>query len=109
MVKKEVDTEKPIKIDNQIVENVLEICLYQQIEESYHWMSLIEQQIKFCEIQILHLKEYKPYWFQRKKLKEHNKDIEILEDRIWEYYKKINDEIEIIEKMIGMIGSALED
>lgn len=78
---------------------ILDLCLYQQIEESFHWMKLVEKQIKFCEMQIAHLEEFKPLWFQKKKLKVYYEDIELLEDKIYDYYRQINKEVEMINKM----------
>ena len=80
-------------------DKILDLCLYQQIEESFHWMKLIEKQIEFCEMQIAHMEEYKPFWFQKKKLKAHYEDIELLEDKICDYYRQINKEVEMINKM----------
>lgn len=88
------------QVDNDnLCDKILNLCLYQQIEDSYYWMKLIEKQIKFCEMQIAHLEEYKPFWFQKKKLKAHYEDIELLEDKICDYYRQINKEVEMINKM----------
>lgn len=103
-MKKTKDNESS-PIDNEEITNkVLDLCIWYQIEDSYHWMRLIEQQIKFCEIQIAHLEKYKPYWFQKKKLKAHYEDIELLEDKICDYYRQINDEVKLIEKMRSSIS-----
>ena len=46
-----------------------------------------------------YLEEYKPFWFQKKKLKAHYEDINLLEDKICDYYRQINKEVEMINKM----------
>lgn len=86
------------KNDEELSNKVLDLCLHHQIEESYQYMRLKEKQIKFCEIQIDHLKKHKPLWFQKKALKSYYEDIDLLEDKICDYYRQIEEEIDLIEK-----------
>ena len=50
-------------------------------------------QIKICRIQIKYLLEHKPYFFQRKKLKQYYEQIYKLEDKLDNYYRKLGQEI----------------
>lgn len=66
---------KKVENDEKLSNKILDLCLHQQIEESYQYMKLKEKQIRFHEIQIEYLQSHKPYWFQRKELKSYYKDI----------------------------------
>ena len=92
---------KKIENNNQvnITNKILNLCFYQQIEESYYLLKLIEKQIEFCELQIKYLNRFKPYWFQKKKLISHNEDIQKLKNKICNYYIQINNELKIIEEL----------
>ena len=87
-------------IDNQeLVEKIIDLCLYYQIEDSHRWLKMINLQIEYCNLQIEFLLDNKPFWFQKKKLEAHNKQIEELENKIVDYYKQIEEEVEMIIKM----------
>lgn len=88
-----------VENDGELSNKILDLCLHQQIEESYQYMKLKEKQIKFCEIQIEYLQNHKPYWFQRKELKSYYEDIDLIEDQICNYYVQIEKEIRIIEEL----------
>lgn len=90
---------KEVKKDEELSNKILDLCLHQQIEESYQYMKLKEKQIKFCEMQIEHLKNHKPFWFQKKELKAYYEDIDLIEEQICNHYKQIEDEIKIIEEL----------
>lgn len=90
---------KKVENDEELSNKILDLCLHQQIEESYQYMKLKEKQIKFCEIQIEHLKSHKPFWFQKKALKSYYEDIDLIEDQICGYYVQIEKEIRIIEEL----------
>lgn len=88
-----------VENDGELSNKILDLCLHQQIEESYQYMKLKEKQIEFCEIQIEHLRSYKPFWFQKKALKSYYEDIDLIEDQICSYYVQIEKEIKIIEEL----------
>lgn len=94
-----------VENDGELSNKILDLCLHQQIEESYQYMKLKEKQIRFCEIQIEYLQSHKPYWFQKKELKSYYEDIDLIEDQICNYYKQIEDEIKIIEEMKKQISN----
>lgn len=94
-----------IKInENQVVNKILDLCMYHQIEESTNFIKIIECQIKFCYSQLELLEDNKPLWFQKKKLNNYFKEKEELELKLEEYYKQINEELKIIEKMKNSIN-----
>ncbi|MDO5569763.1 MAG: hypothetical protein Q4G04_06685 [bacterium] len=94
---------KDIK-DQDAVNKIIDLCLWYQMEDSHRWMEMIDLQIKNCNLQIEFLLDNKPFWFQKKKLDEHNKKIDELENKIADYYKQI-EEVEMIEKMQRAIKS----
>lgn len=56
-------------------------------------------QIKLCEIELERLKDDKPLFFQKKKIEEYNKHIEIINDKISNYYIELNKELDILCKL----------
>ena len=50
-------------------------------------------------MQIAHLQKNKPYWFQTKDLHGYHEDIELIEEQICEYYRLINNEVKLIDKI----------
>ena len=92
------DNKNEIINTDEIINKLLNLCIEYQLEDSHHWIQLIQKQIKFYEIQINHLEKSKPHWFQKKKLKAYYENIELLENKIYNCYKQINNEMELIEK-----------
>lgn len=82
--------------DKKLSEKIIDLCLWYQIEDSHHWLKLIDMQIKNCQMQLHFLEDSKPFWFQKKKLEEHNKQIEELENKILKHYQEMNEEVEMI-------------
>lgn len=89
---------------NQVANKILDLCMYHQIEESINFIKIMECQIKFCYSQLELLEDSKPLWFEKKKLNNYFKEKEELELKIEEHYKKINEELKIIEKMKNSIN-----
>ena len=85
--------------DEKLSEKIIDLCLYYQIEDSHHWLRLIDLQIKNCQMQLHFLEDQKPFWFQKKKLEEYNTQIEELENKIYKYYQEMNEEVEMIFKL----------
>lgn len=84
---------------NELSNKTIDLNFYQQIELSYRYMKLKEKQIEFCKMQIAHLQKNKPYWFQTKDLHGYQEDIELIEEQICEYYRLINNEVKLIDKI----------
>lgn len=97
-------------IDNrEIVDKIIDLCLWYQIEDSHRWLDIINVQIESCRMQLSFLEDNKPFWFQKKKLEEHNKNIEALENKIVDHYKELEEEVEIIQKMKKSLGTNNEE
>lgn len=90
--------------ENEVVNKILDLCMYHQIEESINFIKIIECQIKFCYSQLELLEDNKPLWFQKKKLNNYFKEKEELELKLEEYYRKINEELKMIEKIKSNIN-----
>ena len=95
--------DKKIENDEILSKKILDLCLYHQIEDSEHWVKLIDMQIKGCQLQINFLEDNKPFRFQKKKLQEYNKKIEELENKINNYYQEMFKEFELLEIMKNSI------
>ena len=65
-----------VENDGELSNKILDLCLHQQIEESYQYM----------------------------KLKSYYEDIDLIEDQICGYYVQIEKEIRIIEEMKTQIS-----
>ena len=93
-----------LKIDNDVddkklFKKIIDLCLWYQIEDSHRWLDIINLQIKNCQMQLHFFEEEKPLWFQKRKLIEHNKQIEELENMIYKYYKELGEEADMIFKL----------
>lgn len=84
--------------DNELVTKVIDLCLLNSIEESKLYLKFLDNQINFYQSHIDFLENTRPYFFQKKKLEEHNKEIEKYENKIRDIYIKIEQEIDEIEK-----------
>lgn len=91
--------------ENEVVNKILDLCMYHQIEESINFIKIIECQINFRSSQLELLEDNKPLWFQKKKLNNYFKEKEELELKLEEYYKQINEELKMIEKLKSSINS----
>ncbi|MDD4387519.1 MAG: hypothetical protein PHD15_07215 [Clostridia bacterium] len=85
--------------DEKLSNRIIDLFLCYQIEDSHHQLRLIDMQIKGCQMQLNFLENSKPFWLQKKKLEEHNKKIEDLENKIFKYYQKMNEGVDLIQKM----------
>ena len=95
---------KTTDIENKkLVDKVINLCLWYQIEGSHRWMNIMNTLIKNYQIQLEYLLDNKPFWFQINKLEEHNKQISEIENQIYKYFGNLGKEVEIIEKMQSAI------
>lgn len=92
--KKDIDSD-----DEKLSNKLIDLFLWYQIEDSHQQLRLIDMQIKACQMELHFLEDSKPFWFQKKKLEEHNKKIEDLENKIFKYYQEMNEEVDLIQKM----------
>ncbi len=69
---------------------------YNYLQCSHLYLKLLSKQITFYENQINHLKEHKPFFFQKRKLQKHNNKIKEYEDKINVIYDKMGEEIDFI-------------
>lgn len=90
-----------MKTNNKIIE----LMIYQQIENSNNWINFLNEQIKFNQIQISYLNNNKTNKFQKKKSELHYNTLKQLEKNIEYYKKQIIDEIKLIEQMEKTINS----
>lgn len=88
-------------IDNKLVSKVMDLCLFHSIEESDSYLKFLDNQIKVYQSHLELLKDTKPFFFQKKKLKEHNKKIEEYEKKINEIYLKIEQEVEEVNTIVN--------
>ncbi len=70
-------------------------ALYQPLQTN-DITSFITNQIKLCEFEIAYLDKHKPFWFQKKKREDYDKQKTSLETRIQEHYKRLGEEYDLI-------------
>lgn len=75
--------------EKDVISKLLNLSLLYENENSKSWIGLVSHQIKCYEIQKQHLIDNKPYFFQKKKLEEHNKKMEKLDNKILKCLKDI--------------------
>ena len=85
--------------DNELLEKLLELNIKYAIEDSNINMRMIDNRIKFYQSLINHLEDTKPFFFQKKKLIDYNNKKKEYENKIYELYKQLGEEYEMIEKL----------
>lgn len=80
-------------------ENILDLCIYQGIEDSKNYLDILYLELKLLKNQIEFLDQDKPFWFQKKKLEIYNKEREELENKLSNYHEKILYELNLIAKL----------
>lgn len=93
------------KSDKELINKLIDLFTMYQIEESNLYLKALDNQIKVQQNHIRYLEDTKPFFFQKKKLEEHNKEIEKCEQKIYELYQKMNDEVDLIFKMQNSIDN----
>lgn len=81
---------------NEIVNKIIELSLISLNKESKCWIDIICTKIKVCELQKQHLLENKPLFFQKTKLEKHNKKIDNINKEIFNCFKSLEEEIDLI-------------
>ncbi len=94
-----------LKNDKDLVNKILDFCLKHEIECSNLYLKMLGNQIKIYQTEINYLKNTKPLFFQKKKLKEHNKKIEEYEQKIFNAYNSIGEEVDLIFEMQNSIDN----
>ena len=69
------------------------------LKEAELHLKMLGQQAKMYRAEIEFLENTKPFFFQKKKLIVHNKSIEECELKLYEIYRKMNDEAIYIVKL----------
>lgn len=92
--------EKVSSINNQeLDEKILTLCILNEIKNSELDLDIILCQIKLCEIELSHLKDNKPLFFQKEKLIKYNEDIEKVKKRLNKHYSNLFDEVDMIQRL----------
>ena len=103
---KKVNSATAEKQDDLIIKKLLDLSLLYENENSKNWIRLVSYQIKEYEIQKQHLIDNKPYFFQKKKIEEHNKTIEELDNKILKCLKDIEEEVSLMVDNYNMINNS---
>lgn len=78
---------------------ILDLCIYQGIEDSNNYLDILFLQFKLLKNQLKILDQEKPFWFQKKKLDKYYKEREELENKLSNYHEKILYELNLIAKL----------
>ncbi len=93
------------KDNKELVNKIIDLCLIYGIKESNLYLKMLDNQLKVYYNEFNYLENTKPIFFQKKKLKEHNMKIEKCEQKIFEIYKKMNEEENFIIEMQNSIDN----
>lgn len=91
--------------ENDLVNKVIDLILSYNIKESELRLEFLNHQVKMYQDEIKYLDNTRPFFFQKKKIQEHNLKLEECENKLFETYKKIEDEFDLIHKMQESINS----
>lgn len=81
---------------NKVMNKIIDLSLKFLNEEAKNWLNIICTKIKVYELQKMHLIENKPLFFQKKKIMEYNKKIEDINKEIFNCFKSLEEEIDLI-------------
>jgi len=84
--------------ETELISEIINLYLEDSIKKSQLYLKLLDNQIKTYQSEINYLENIKPFFFQKRKLKEHNKKIESYEKKIKDTYLKMSAEINEILK-----------
>lgn len=84
----------------KIYSDILDFCLTQGIENSNKYLDILYLELKIYKNKLNTLTNEKPYWFQKRKIKEYNEEKEYLESIIKRKQQSILKELELIKKMM---------
>lgn len=84
---------------NKLYNNILDLCINQEIENSKNFLDLLYLELKICKVQMNFLEKEKPYKFQKKKFKAYLEEKKRLEERVEKYKKVIADELSLMAKL----------
>lgn len=80
-------------------DNFLEQTLIREIQNSKLYLEFLNEKIKRYENIKKNLDINKPFFFQKSKILKYNNKVNDCEEIIFENYKKIENEIEVINKL----------
>lgn len=83
----------------KICNKLLDLSTHKEIEISNYYINMVEISIRTCKLQIEHLEDNKPLWFQKKKLEVYNEEKEKLNNKLYNYYLEIEKEIAIMKQL----------
>lgn len=90
MVKNQKKVTKKKTNDIEVSNKIIDLCLWNQIQDSHHWIELLSNKIKIYELRRKHLLNNKPFKFQKKKLEKYHKELESIEKTT---FKKFNEKL----------------
>lgn len=85
--------------DTYLKNKIIDLYLKHSIEESNLYFKFLDTKIKSYESQLAFLENTKPFFFQKNKLKNHNKKIEECQKELTKTYIELEKEMEIITKI----------
>jgi len=91
--------------DKNLTNKVIDLVLSFNIKESEFHLELLNIQVKRYQAEIRFLENTKPFFFQKKKLQEYQLQLEECENNLFETYKKISNEVELIHKIQESIST----
>lgn len=91
-------------MEQELINKAIDICLIHGIKESELYLKALDNKIKIYQNHIEFLETTKPWFFQKEKLKNYNKEIELYENKIYETYRKVNEEVNYIMELRSSIG-----
>lgn len=85
--------------EKDITTKLIDLCIASEINESNQYILLLGKQVDLYQDYLLHLEDTKPFFFQKRKLKEHQEKIDNCQNKITELYKKMEEEIDVVYEM----------
>lgn len=86
-------------MNSSINDNILKLSLNYQMENSKEYLDILYLKLNFLKRQFNDLDEYKPFFFQKKKMEKYLEEKKELENKISNCRNEIQLELDLMAKM----------
>ena len=86
-------------MNNNLSDNIIKLSSYYQLESSKEYLDILYLQLKFLKNQIRNLDNYKPFFFQKKKMKKYLEEKKDLENKVSKCQNDIQYELSLMAKI----------
>ncbi len=88
-----------MKKTEDLEQKILDLSLISSKEASKYYLDMLYLALKVFKMELHYLENNKPFWFQKKKLKEYQNNHDMLTNSIETFNERINEELENLSNL----------